>query len=390
MRRLPGSEFFLPPSTEVRRFERRVKRAAAQALGRKDGVLHLTHGGCFDGATCDALVRIAATVAGGDDVASADEPSSAREAPDLASTSLREEDVATVFLEPAETLDALRLVAPMKAHERRLLLSDLSLQKGQESAAAEVVAQAIASGWRVEWRDHHARQWDETSVARLAGTPGLALRIDFSGSECGATLVQKDLLPRSPFAAEIAGIARDHDLWILKDPRSMRLEAATRGLGSERFSRRLAAERRIDDPAFQSAADAVEARKKVDIAWGVRRAHIHEGPGPLADSMRVGTAFGNIPTNEVLHALIVERGCAVGVLFKPDGKFSLRSRKGVDVCHEIAQAFGGGGHPNASGGKIILAPLAWPAFWIRQDGHPAARAVVEKALSVLAARSAPT
>jgi hypothetical protein len=322
----------------------------------------------------------------------------------VADTVAGEENVATIFLDPGETMDALAALDGVGGFHRRLLVSDLSPQVKDAAALPGVVGKLRAAGWRVEWRDHHARQWTPEVVRGLEAVA--VVRVDLAGVECASTLVQQDLLPSDPFARELASVARDHDLWILKDARSMRFEGAVRGMGSAAYSQRVARERRLDDPVLARAADAAEERKRAGIAWGLARAHIHriperaatgsaEGGGeprvePLGAApaqgalgpgsvVRVGSAYGNVPTNEVLHAMIADHGCAVAGLFKPDGKFSLRSRKGVEVCHVVAQAFGGGGHPNAAGGKLPLHAGSYPAFWLRRDLHPLPRKVMTMA-----------
>ena len=78
----------------------------------------------------------------------------------------------------------------------------------------------------------------------------------------------------------------------------------------------------------------------------------------------MGLVYGRVPTNEALHAM-EERGAHMSVLIKPTGGFSLRSRKDVPVCHVVAQEFGGGGHPNASGGQLGLGAFGLAALWSR-------------------------
>ncbi|HLE96786.1 MAG TPA: hypothetical protein VI997_05380, partial [Candidatus Thermoplasmatota archaeon] len=98
------------------------------------------------------------------------------------------------------------------------------------------------------------------------------------------------------------------------------------------------------------------------------------------DGARVAIAYGDLPTNDVLHALYTDGGAQIAILLKPEGTFSLRSRKGVDVCHRLAQDYGGGGHPNAAGGTLRLGPLELPVYWARRGRVPKADRLVAAAL----------
>lgn len=335
MRRLPEPAWFIPGPVKLRRWRARTLDKAGRAR-----VLHLTHADCLDGSACDVLVRMA------------------------------HEGVETVWLDPADTLATLRLLEQVPGRGRPLLLSDLSLQRGQGEAAARSLRDLAEAGWRIEWRDHHAKQWEPDDPARLA--QHATVEVERDGKECGATLVQKALVPDDPFARELAAVVRDHDLWLLRDPRSLRLKDAAVALGSERFVERLLAARKLDDAPLLVAAAEEEERKTRAVAEAVRGARFVAGR-----RAKVGVVYGEAPTNEALHALIAEHGCDAAVLFKPTGGYSLRSRKGVEVCHLVAQRFSGGGHPNASGGKLRLPAWRFPALWARGDRDPAARAVVD-------------
>lgn len=343
MRRLPPASFFVPSRLQERRW-----RAATRTRARQASTLHLTHADCLDGAACDALVRMRLG-----------------------------EGVRTVWLDPADTLSALEAVALEGGRGKRLLVSDLSLQKGQGEAGARALAKLAQAGWRIEWRDHHAKQWDPEDPPRLAAHA--AIEVDFAGKECGATLVQRALLPEDAFAIQLAAVVRDHDLWLLKDPRSIRLKDAAVALGGEAFVARLLAARRLDDAALERAADEETARKAYEVEEGAKSATF------LARGQaRIGLVYGDVPTNEVLHELLTNQGCLAAALFKPSGGFSLRSRKGTDVCHAVAQHFGGGGHPNAAGGKLRLPAWRMPGYWARGTEDPAARAVASALLDAVA------
>lgn len=337
---LPSADFFVPDSVKDRRFAKRVLRAASRA----QGTVHLSHAACLDGAACDAIVRLARG-----DVA-----------------------VETVFVEPHETIAALRLAAGVPGRAREIALSDLSFQKGQGADALAALRLARDNGWRVAWRDHHAKQWEGAPLEAMAEVADLT--VDFAGKECGATLVAAALAPSDAFARELATVVRDHDLWILADPRSVRLQEAAYHAGSERFVARVLASRSIDDPELARWSGEAQREKRELVEGALAHARLERGERAV-----VGVAYGRVPTNEVLHAL-GEKGAHLSVLFKPDGGFSLRSMKHVPVCHLVAQRYRGGGHPNASGGRIDVPAIELPVYWARRGDAPAARALVADAL----------
>lgn len=335
----PEAGFFVPGSWKRASFKRRVLDRAFHA----PVAVHVTHANCLDGAACDAIVRMALT------------PRAVR----------------SIFVEPHETLATLDLLTAVPGRARRLIISDLSLQKGQGGRVAERLATLSSEGWRIEWRDHHHKQWENAPMDVLAASA--ALEVETAGEECGATLVRRALAPEDAFAEELARTVRDHDLWLREIPHSATLEAAKARLGGERLAEILVARRSLFDPAILRAATRQEAQNARLAQWALRRARVDGG---------IGVAYGRVPTNLVLHEL-EGRGARLNVLLKPDGAFSLRSAKGADVCHLVAQKFGGGGHPNASGGKLPVRGLGLISYWMQREKHRAARELVDEARKAL-------
>lgn len=338
---LPSASFFRPSAYKDWKFERNFY---AQAFGAPT-ILHLTHGPCMDGATCDLLVRRA----------------------------YGKGAVRTVFLEPHETADALDLLRQVPSRARGLVISDLSLQRGQGERIADTLQTLAADGWRISWRDHHHKQWENVDLAAIDEACDLTL--DFDLKESGATLVQKALLPDDAYAKELAEVARDHDLWLRQDPRSARLFLANVHAGTQAWMDHLLSNEVIVDKRIERWAKKEERRSARLTRYGLRGAKLFDGRHG-----RVGLVYGRVPTNDVLHAL-EEKGAHLSILLKPTGTFSLRSRKDVPVCHRIAQEFGGGGHPNASGGKFGLSGPGLAALWMARTNHRAAKQLVKTALA---------
>ncbi|HVM46044.1 MAG TPA: hypothetical protein VM582_08930 [Candidatus Thermoplasmatota archaeon] len=338
---LPPASFFRPAAYKDWKFEREFYRRAYGA----STVFHMTHADCMDGAACDVLVR----------------------------TAYGDGAVETAYLEPHETVDALELLTRVPSRARGLVISDLSLQRGEGERAASALQSLAEDGWRISWRDHHHKQWEGVDLA--AFEEAAAVTLDRSGSDCGATLVQKDLLPKNAWAREFAETVRDHDLWLRKDPRSMVLFHAIVEMGSQRWVRYHLAHKVIVDRNLEAWAARDRKRNAELVRWALKDARTLRGKRAV-----VGLAYGRVPTNEVLHAL-EERGAHLSILIKPSGAFSLRSAKNVPVCHVVAQEFGGGGHPNASGGRMGLGSFGLASLWSRRLNHPAARTLARRAIA---------
>lgn len=338
---LPASSFFRPAPYKDWKFERDLYRRAYSA----STVVHFTHGNCMDGATCDVLVRAAY----GDGA------------------------VETVFLEPHETASALELLTRVPSRARGLVISDLSLQRGEGERASSALQALADDGWRITWRDHHHKQWEGVDLAAFEAAA--AITLDKDSKDCGSTLVQKDIIPRDAWARELSEIVRDHDLWLRQDPRSIVLFHSIVGAGTQRWIRHMLSTRALIDPKLEGWAARDRKQNAALTAWALKNARTLRGERAV-----VGLAYGRVPTNEVLHAL-EEQGAHLSILLKPSGTFSLRSRKDVPVCHTIAQEFGGGGHPNASGGRLGLGMFGLASLWSRRQDHRAAKALAARAVA---------
>lgn len=339
---LPPASFFRPAPYKDWKFERDFYRRAYNA----STIVHLTHADCMDGATCDVLVRAAY----GDGA------------------------VETAFLEPHETVDALELLTRVPSRARGIVISDLSLQRGEGERAASALRALADDGWRISWRDHHHKQWEGVDIKTFEESAAIAL--DRTGTECGATLVQHDLLPNDEWARELAVTVRDHDLWLRQDPRSMVLFHAIVEMGTEKWVRYHLQKKVVVDRNLEAWAARDRKRNAELVRWALAGSKLIRGKRGGA----IGLAYGRVPTNETLHAL-EEKGANLSILIKPSGAFSLRSAKDVPVCHVVAQEFGGGGHPNASGGRLGLGSFGLMSLWSRKLNHPAARTLARRAMS---------
>lgn len=326
-RLLPGRDFFVPAATkEARRRRATVERA------RRGTVVHLSHDDCLDGVGSDVVVRLKH----GSDA------------------------VSTVFTHPGEVASRLEAIAGagIGGEGRALLLSDLGPQLAERERLEAALGELNELGWRIEWRDHHAKQWGQGVLEALRRKLD-HLRVDLDNEECGTSIVQQDLLPHDAYAAELAAVVRDIDLWIRKDPRSEALTHALHALGSEALVAKLVRDRVLLDGELEEAASRHRRELERDLSAAVARARVLDG------KRRVGVLYGDFPGSQACDALRRARGTDVEVTLRPDGEFSIRSRPELPLCHLVAQRFGGGGHPNASGGRLRLPAWEWPLYWLR-------------------------
>jgi oligoribonuclease NrnB/cAMP/cGMP phosphodiesterase (DHH superfamily) len=340
-RNLPEAEFFLPASTKLRRAVSGVLARAAQ--GR---VLHVTHGDCLDGAGSDVVVRLR----------------------------FGDGEVSTILTDPAELVPTLEVLARAKVHGegRTLCVSDVSPQLDQRARIEGALGQLNELGWRIEWRDHHAKQWGQ-GILEAVRRKADYVRVDLDNHECGASICQQDLLPNDAYAKELAAVVRDIDLWLRKDPRSDTLTDALHGMGSRALIAKLVRDRVVLDAELERAARAHRGELERDMRQAISRARVVQG------AHKVGVVYGDFPGSQVCHALRQALHTDVELALKPDGKYSLRSREGLPVCHLVAQRFRGGGHPNASGGHLALRGAEWLRYWATRGDVPLARRLAEEA-----------
>lgn len=338
---LPHHKWFLPDAYHDWRFRRAVDKAVADA----DDVLHVADGD-LDGAGCDVMLRLAR----GDDA------------------------VSTFYTSPYDFVDVLTRVADHPGDGRVLAVSDLSPNKDELDDLLDLVTTLQEAGWSVVWRDHHHEQWPDDGREALRQA-GVRLTVHDGEKKCTADLVREGEDVDTPFANRLATVVRDHDLWLQEEPQAEVLSDACHEMGARDMADHLLEHRDVDDPAFDLIHAEAEDEKEADAEWGLERAVYEHG-----DEAVVGITYGSGPTNTTLHRMQDDEGAHLGIMLRPEGSFSLRSQDDVEVCHLVAQAFDGGGHPNASGGTLGLNAWEYPRYWLLQMDDPRAQALVDEAL----------
>jgi hypothetical protein len=333
-------------------WRRRKLRRWDEAERKAQEALLVSHGGCLDG-VASAIVTL---------------------------RTLGRDKVGVAFVQPTEMAEVLAHYASVPARGRRLLVADLSLQSDQFDAIVAATRRLKEGGWRIEWRDHHHKQWEGVPVERLRANLDV-LTVNADATESGATLQQQALAPDDPALRRLAETVRDRDLWWNKTPDSETLEFGLSELGPRAFLR-LYLDAPADFPAVLPEVASAAERDRQRQAKGKGRllaaVRTWEAPGG-----RVGVVYGWLPKNTGLHDLI-EQGCAIAINVRPNGKVSLRSRKDVQVCHTVAQKWHGGGHPNASGCDLRLSGLSYWLYVLRRGKVPAVERLARDAVAALA------
>lgn len=319
------------PSRRRARRERLAAWAAAEA--RAKAALVVSHADCLDGVGA-AVVALRA---------------------------LGPDQVGVVYAHPDGVPEALEHFAAVAGRGRRLLVTDLSLQRPDYERVVQACHHLQEAGWRVEWRDHHHKQWEGLDLTALRDTLAV-LEVDGEAKECGCSLLQRALAPRDDFLRRLASCVRDRDLWKNRDAGSETLEFALADLGTEAFTEVLV-RAHGGDPVVSAELAAAAGRERARQQQ-VKARLLGEARFFGTPSARVGVVYGWLPKNTGLHELIADHGCAVAVNLRPNGRLSLRSAAQAPVCHLVGQEFQGGGHPNASGGDLGLRGLRlwWYAF----------------------------
>ncbi|MEA3203298.1 MAG: uncharacterized protein QOI63_973 [Thermoplasmata archaeon] len=289
--------------------------------------------------------------------------------------------VGVAYVQPGDMAEVLAWLAPIPAQGRRLLVADLSLQKEQYAAIVASVAALRGAGWRVEWRDHHHKQWEGLDLGLLRKHLDV-LEVNADATESGASLMQKALAPGDPFLSRLAHTIRDRDLWWNKTPDSETLEFALTQMGTRQFVKAYLAAHEDSPtvlPEVAAAAQREREEQKAILARLLREAR-YFGSG----ATRVGVIYGWLPKNTGLHELLTDYSCHLAINVRPNGKASLRSRKEAAVCHRVAQQFSGGGHPNASGADLRLKGLPYWWYVVRRGKVPVVRRLADAAVAELA------
>lgn len=192
--------------------------------------------------------------------------------------------------------------------------------------------------------DHH-----KTAQENLAGLDFCT----FDMTRSGAVLSWHHFHPDADLP-ELLAYVQDKDLWTWELPQSREITCALRGYAFE-FSRwsKWADHWAAAKPALATEGDAILRYQQgvVDVVVSTATEVVMDGHKVLC---------ANTPTLQSEVAGQLAEGRPFGVAwYEADGKryYSLRSRDGGIDVSEVAQKYGGGGHPRASGFSVAASTL---------------------------------
>ncbi len=267
--------------------------------------------------------------------------------------------VGVLYIQPNQVLHTLRDVQDLESRDRTLIIADLSLDPNDYDAIVDACRGLRELGWTIEWLDHHHKQWEGLDLDRLREHVQY-LEVNDDATESGASLMQKRFAPKDAFARKLAETIRDRDLWWNKTPDSETLEHAISWMGETEFDAHMTAKtgrNKVVDDTIAAAAD--QQRRLVEEQAAVLLSDVRESEAPSGD--KVAVVSGWLPKNVGLHRVLQRDSVRVAINIRPGGTMSLRSEQEWPVCQEVAKQFNGGGHPNASGGKLRMSRIA--AWW---------------------------
>jgi len=257
------------------------------------------------------------------------------------------------FVEPSGLLNLLQ--KSMKIDDNSIVaFMDLGMNESILPELSHYLSSLSKRNIRIEWYDHHV--WSEKWIEALS-TIGVAVFID--KSTCGAGVVYRYSFPgveREECHPMLVEAVCGADLWLWDNPISPLLYRATRmprGKKGDSFRRYLVEEfskcRLLNDELINKA----EANLDAELS-GYKKI-LRETQIINVCNEKIGILYKeldhpgiSLSANYLLGKLELD----LAVVVKPDGSVSFRSRKGI--ARKYALCFGGGGHPNASGGRADL------------------------------------
>lgn len=280
-----------------------------QLQKRPRGVVHITHND-LDAVGCDAIHRRVF------------------------------DPVTTVFCSVGRFPHVMSEISRTSGEGDTLSISDLGYYQGAES----VVDTLREKGWRVEWRDHH--RWRDEERARVEKRCNLlCVQVD----TCATGICARDLAPGDPVALEVARVVCDYDLWIHADPRSAVLGQVMQRKKNREYVRDCLVQGIFSDARIMAQYREIREEMERLMEKSIRKAHIRGSRYRIAFAPLYGYP------SETAAMMRSTLSTDMEVLISPSGRFSLRSVP--PVSHILARNFGGGGHPNASGGNFPF------SFW---------------------------
>lgn len=194
--------------------------------------------------------------------------------------------------------------------------------------------------------DHH--DWDWTAKTSISSVVD---ELVINEDRCASQILQNNQYPEADDnLLEFLEVTADHDLWIKEDPRSDHLSTLSFCLSRNDYVNK----------AREHWADMVEESKELEILYeesekesdkmakiAVDKAVWFEG----VQGATVAITYFNCHQSRVGDTLI-ENGADIAVVIQPTLGVSFRSNEEYNICAELANGLGGGGHKKAAGAGI--------------------------------------
>ncbi len=262
--------------------------------------------------------------------------------------------------------DGLRLIKRLGGKGNLLVLTDLAMNKSNNKKMAVALSSFKRKGNSIIWLDHHG--WDESSVKALSKYCDIIVTGELPF--CGADLVYKLLCEKDALGDELAKIAHLADFAIYPKKYGKliwNINYTQKVLGTDE---------RIDSPKLRRLVSLLSMGRYNDkYITSVANAYIKMSK-PYMDALmkgatavnvngiRIAIGFSKKISNQVACIDMLERfGADVAVYVPTDtGHCSIRCQSRIDRKRmvriggvdgaKLARAFGGNGHPLASGFAI--------------------------------------
>ncbi|MDP7079673.1 MAG: hypothetical protein QF415_07280 [Candidatus Undinarchaeales archaeon] len=226
--------------------------------------------------------------------------------------------------------------------ETDIYIADFAFDEAEQY---EVFDEIIVKGNRVAyWNDHHPhKDGVDEAIRRYAEIADLQGPLPY----CSAEIAQQRYLPNDAVARKLAELAHDNDFWERNDENANKLaDIIASGYDKDKLVGHL---KRGEtwNPELEQAWKAYdternEAYDRLDERAEVTQYGLTSCVISLADDM--------LATSDAGDHLINKCDTEMSVTLYRDGRMAFRRAEGGEVnLTEVAQLFGGGGHPYASG-----------------------------------------
>lgn len=257
------------------------------------------------------------------------------------------------FVEPSGLLNLLQ--KSMKINENSVIaFMDLGMNESILPELSRYLSSLSTKNIITEWYDHHV--WSDKWIEALSS---VGVKIFVDQSTCGAGVVYRYSFPgveREECHSILVEAVCGADLWLWDNPLAPLLYRATRmprGRKGDSFRRYLIEE--FSNCRFLSDELISKAEENLDAELQGYQRILKDVQVMNICNEKIGILYRELDHPGIslsANYLIGKLGLDLAVVVKPDGSVSFRSRRGI--ARKYALCFGGGGHPNASGGKVNL------------------------------------